>query len=248
MRESVFPRMTDEEKEAYVSQLLQQGLLKESDRLLWDTIQPERLKRMVHILHRRTRYVSVMMEAVDDGRNQSAVLRSADAFGIQDIHVVRGQTPFQPNPYITQRADKWLTIRRYETIASAVDRLQRKGYRVLASHLDDDAVPVHEIDLSEPTVLLFGNEKSGVSEEALEMANGTFVIPMQGFVQSLNVSVAAAITMSHVTQEAKKAAGTRYFLDETEKRNLLRQWLLAAARPQIRKQALKKSGGAGDAG
>ncbi|GAB7386282.1 hypothetical protein BSNK01_01170 [Bacillaceae bacterium] len=233
-RPSMVPPMTREEAETFLQQLVAEGLLKEEERWAWETMKPERLKRLYDGLNQRTRYVSIVLEAVHDSHNQAAVLRSADAFGIQDVYIVAGDTSFSPNRKVTQSAHKWLTILRRPDIRTTVLELKRKGYRVYASDLSKDAVPVDQIDLSKPTALLFGNEQKGLSEEAFSQADGTFVVPMHGFVQSLNISVAAAVTLYEVTKRARKIAKERYYLLPEEKQKLFREWFISAARPRIR--------------
>ncbi|GGK34044.1 hypothetical protein GCM10010965_28710 [Caldalkalibacillus thermarum] len=212
-----------------VKQLISEGFLTEKDDLVWKTLRPERLKRMYEVLKQRTRHIAVLLEAVDDGHNQAAVLRSADAFGVQNVSIVVGRAPFSPNRKVTQSAHKWLTIERQPTIEAAIKTAQERGYQVLASHLGADAVPLAEVDLSQPTVFLFGNEHDGVTEEALEMADGNFIIPMYGFVQSLNISVAAAITLHQATQRARELVGDAYFLTPQEQKELFHHWLITSS-------------------
>lgn len=205
--------------------LVREGILEPEDRPFWDLLTPRRARRMVEVLRQRTRHIALILEAVDAGHNQAAVLRSADAFGVQYVGVVQGRAPFRPNPEVTQGADKWLTVRRFQTIEEAIETMHAQGYRVLASCLDEEAVPLQAVDLSTPVAFLFGNEHDGVSDRALAMADGTFVIPMVGFVQSLNVSVAAAITVFHATQRARREVGDAYYLAPEEQRAVLRHWL-----------------------
>ncbi|MDQ0340140.1 tRNA (guanosine-2'-O-)-methyltransferase [Caldalkalibacillus uzonensis] len=221
--------MADNEREAIVAQLINEGLLTEEDDLVWKTLRPQRLRRMYEVLKQRTRHIAVLLEAVDDGHNQAAVLRSADAFGVQDVSIVVGRAPFSPNRKVTQSAHKWLTIERHPSIEAAVKQAQQRGYQVLASHLGVDAVPLAEVDLNKPTVFLFGNEHDGVSHEALELADGNFIIPMYGFVQSLNISVAAAITLHQATQRARHLLGDDYFLTTEERKELFHHWLVTSS-------------------
>ncbi|TCJ19918.1 TrmH family RNA methyltransferase [Rubrobacter taiwanensis] len=197
------------------------------EELLWGMVRPRRARRMREVLESRTRYVTVLLEAVDDGHNQAAVLRSAEAFGVQDVSVVEGQREFAPSREITQGADKWLTIRRYAETGEAIGALRERGYTVWGSRLDRGAVPVEGVDLGRPAAFVFGNEHSGLSEEALELVDGTFVVPMCGFSQSLNISVAAAITLFHVTRRARREAGERYRLSAADREGVVRAWISA---------------------
>jgi tRNA (guanosine-2'-O-)-methyltransferase len=220
----------------YIQTLLDAGVLQEEERWMFEMIRPERLMRLYQVLNQRTRYISVLLEAVDDGHNQAAVLRTADAFGVQNISVVAGNKPFEPSKNVTQGAHKWLTVRQKPNLQTAITDLKSEGYQIYATYLGDGAVPIDEIDLSKPTVLIFGNEHQGISEEAANLADGKFYIPMYGFVQSFNISVAAALTLQEVTKRAREAAKERYFLTDKEKRELFLEWILKSLRPQLRKQ------------
>ncbi|KXG08587.1 tRNA (guanosine(18)-2'-O)-methyltransferase [Anoxybacillus sp. P3H1B] len=234
--------MNDQEAKAFIEQLKQEGLLTEENQPIWEMIVPERLKRMYDVLNKRTRHITILTEAVDDPHNQAAVLRSAEAFGLQDIYVVTGQAPFQPNPFVTRNADKWLTVHQKSDISTAIRELQSAGYQVLASYLREGTIALHEMDVSRPTALLFGNEHRGVSEEALHLADGTFMIPMHGFVQSFNISVAAALTLYDVTQRARKQAGEAYYLTLSERKELYEKWMWQTLHPRTRKMMKMRLG------
>jgi tRNA (guanosine-2'-O-)-methyltransferase len=126
---------------------------------------------------------------------------------------------------ISQGSERWVTLRRHDDVPGAIADLHRRGYRVWASHLDPAAVPLEDLPLDRPTALLLGNEHEGVSPDGLAEADGTYVIPMRGFVQSMNISVAAAVSVHHVTRAAREVAGARYGLTATEKRELLSDWM-----------------------
>ncbi len=224
----------DRQKAELFRQLVETGILSPADRPFWELLTLSRLQRMLSVLRQRTLYIVVGMEAVDDGHNQAAILRSAEAFGVQEVAVVTGQAPFQPSERVTQGAHKWLTIRKYPSIHAAMDHLKRRGYRIWASRLDERAVPIDKVDLSRPAAFFFGNEHEGLSPEALRLANGSFIIPMVGFAQSLNVSVAAAITLFHVTRRARQEVGERYHLTPEQQASILRHWLRTAT-PAVRR-------------
>ncbi len=225
-----------DEKSLLFQRLVDRGLLTAEDRVYWDLLTLRRLQRMLDVLEQRTAHIVVGMEAVDDGHNQAAILRSADAFGVQEIAVVTGRAPFSPSERVTQGTHKWLTIQKYPDIRTAMEALRRQGYRIWASRLDADAVPLEEVDLRRPAAFFFGNEHAGLSAEALIHADATFIIPMVGFAQSLNVSVAAAVTLYHATRRARALLGDMYFLSPAQKRALLRHWLRIAT-PVVRRVA-----------
>ena len=235
MREGGFD-VTSDETTALFAQLVEEGVLTEADSVFWELLTPQRARRLVEVLKRRTRYITVVLEAVDDGHNQAAVLRSADAFGVQEVSIVEGRASFSPSEGVSKGAHKWLTIRKHPDIHAAVRFLREQGYRIWASRLDDNAVPLEAVDLSQPAAFLFGNEHAGLSEEALALADGSFIVPMVGFVQSLNISVAAAITLYTVTRRAREVAGDRYPLTTEEQRAVLQTWLRTAT-PKTRRVA-----------
>lgn len=232
--------MTTIPREDLVESLIQEGLLREEERFVCEWLTSERLMRLRDVLSRRTRYLTVVLEAVDDGHNQAAVLRSAEAFGVQDVTVIEGDKPFAPSKGVTQGSHKWLTIRRAPDIETAVRMLHGAGYQVCATYLGEGAVPIDDVDLSQPTAILFGNEHSGISEEAVRLADGTFYIPMAGFVQSFNISVAAAITLHVLTRKARQVAGDKYTLTPAEQRELFLQWVLKSLRGEMRQQARRR--------
>lgn len=225
----------EEQDLAMLEPLFFEGYLHENNQHIWEMILPKRLRRMYDILNKRTEYISVLTEAVDDGHNQAAILRSAEAFGVQNVHIVTGKTPFDPSRSISKSADSWLTLKKHQTIEGAIHELKNGGYQILASNLSKDAVPIQEIDVSRPTVLLFGNEQSGISEKALELSDQDFIIPMEGFMQSFNVSVAAALSLYEVTKRAREQAGDIYFLNEARKKELYHQWMMKTLNPRVRK-------------
>lgn len=240
MRVSTVRLQESGKENEFIQMLLKTGLLQEKERWILEMIRPERLMRLYQALNQRTRYISVLLEAVDDGHNQAAVLRTADAFGIQNISVVTRYKPFEPNKKITQGAHKWLTIRKKPDMQTAMKDLKSEGYQIYATYLGDGAVPIEEIDLSKPTVLIFGNEHRGISEETANLADGKFYIPMYGFVQSFNISVAAALALQEVTKRARETAKERYHLTDEEKRELFLEWIMKTLGPQTRKKVQKR--------
>lgn len=205
--------------------LVAAGLLAEADRALWALLSPARREGFLRALARRTRHLTVLLEAVDQGHNQAAILRSAEAFGLTEVHVVPGKHPFRPSRRVTQGAHKWLQVCFHPDLEAAATALRAAGYRLWATWLDPAAVPLEEVPLEEPVAFLFGNELEGVSGAARSLADGLFRIPTVGFVQSLNVSVAAAITLHHAAARARRRLGPAYGLPPAARREVLRRWL-----------------------
>lgn len=218
--------LSKEEQATLLEELLRTGVMKEEDRLLCSMLMPDRVQRMLEVLNTRTNHITVLTEGVDDPHNQSAVLRSADAFGVQTLHVVEGRAKFKPNSIIAKSADRWVDVVEHASIEEAIEQLKADGYQILATALSEEAIPLEDVDVSKPTVLLFGNEHHGVSERALAKADGNFVIPMQGYVQSLNISVAAAISLYDVTTRARHIVTEGYGLSIEDKQRVFKNWMV----------------------
>ncbi|MCS7176389.1 MAG: RNA methyltransferase [Candidatus Kapabacteria bacterium] len=156
----------------------------------------QRRDRIAEVLHRRQPDLTVVLENVHDTHNVSAVLRTCDAVGVLEVYLVYTVDPF---PEISHRtsasAYKWLILRRHRDIATCYAALRSQGYRIWATAVRSEVPSLYSLNLTLPTALVFGNEHRGVSEEALEAADGVFWIPQVGMVQSLNISVACAVAL-----------------------------------------------------
>ncbi len=203
----------------------------ESSRLveyLMDFVVEERKQTFLKIIENRTRYISILLEDVYQPHNASAVLRSCDCFGIQDIHVIESRTKFSPDKEITMGSDKWLNLLRYsgeKSLDSCIARLRQKGYRIVATtpHFDDCQLSEFDIEKG-PFVLMFGSELNGLSKRALEYADEYVKIPMYGFTESLNISVSAAIILQYFSMKIRE---TEIFwrLNNIEKDQIMLSWL-----------------------
>ena len=169
-------------------------------------ITERRRRRMVEVLERRQPDLTVVLENVHDPHNVSAVLRSCDAVGIATVHLVY---TVEERPELSRgvsgSALRWLDIVDHESVAACYAALREQGFTILATHLDENRVELFDLDLTAPTALVFGNEQRGVSEEAIEGADGTVIIPMMGMVQSLNISVACAVTLYEALRQRRAA-------------------------------------------
>lgn len=187
---------------------------------------PHRYRRVLEVLARRQPDLTVLAEAVHKPHNLSAVLRSCDAVGVPVVHAVRGRGPVPTFSATSASADKWVELRVHDDLDLAIDGLRAQGMQVLAAHLSEGAVDFREPDYTKPTCLLFGNEKDGVSPRAASVADHHIKVPMLGMVQSLNVSVAAAVILFEA-QRQRRAAG--YYgaprLPEAVRRELAVRWL-----------------------
>src|SRR5579863_929241 len=159
----------------------------------------QRLERVEEVVAGRTRSVVVVLDRLEDNFNMAAVLRTCEALGIQEVHVVENPDErFKPNGAVTQGCDKWLDITTYADFAACRAALKARGFSVWVSAVVPGAAPLYEARFEGRLALVFGNERYGVSKDVLQGADGVFWIPMRGFTKSLNISAAAAATLSHV--------------------------------------------------
>lgn len=170
-------------------------------RILRPLITEERVARIEEVLARRTRTVVPVIEGLVNMGNVSAVMRSADALGYQDFHVITGGESFKDSQRTSQGAEKWLDVYGWTSPAECAAYLKNDGYRILTTHLSTEARPIDAFDFTEKTALVFGNERDGVSEEMLSRSDETIILPIEGFVQSYNISVAAAIALYHAYRD-----------------------------------------------
>lgn len=188
---------------------------------------PERSDRLLQVLNKRQNNLAVVLENVFDPHNISAVMRSCDAVGIQDIYILNTRIPRHKKwgAKSSSSASKWLTIHQYTNAEQCFDELRRKYDKILATHLDSDAVSVYEVDFTQSVALIFGNEHSGVSEDIRKLADGNFIIPQAGIIKSLNISVACAVTIYEAYRQ-KLLAGhyDKRALHEIQYNALLKEW------------------------
>jgi tRNA (guanosine-2'-O-)-methyltransferase len=195
----------------------------------------ERKERIDRAVAGRTRTLVVVLEAFCDPQNVNAVLRTCDAFGVQEVHVIEGvMKPFDPNKKINQNVDKWLDVVRWRSTAECLSALKARGFRVCATWLGEGSCALADLSFAAPTALVFGNEHRGVSDEALALADARFAIPMRGFVQSLNVSVAAAVTLARAVERREAERGRHGDLSEAEAAALRERFYLVAVKQRAR--------------
>jgi tRNA (guanosine-2'-O-)-methyltransferase len=200
-----------------------------------DYLVPERKARIDAVVANRTRTLTVVMEAFCDPQNVNAVLRTCEAFGIQELHAVEGpMKPFDRNKKISQNADKWLDVRRWRSTKECLAHLRAQGFAIYVTHLGPGSRPLRDLSFAEKVALVFGNESRGVSDEAAGLADATFAIPMRGFVQSLNVSVAAAISISRAVERRVLERGRHGDLGEAEATALRERFYVLAVKQRAR--------------
>ncbi len=169
-------------------------------------ITERRRRRMVDVLERRQPDLTVVLENVHDPHNVSAVLRTCDAVGIATVHLVY---TIEERPDLSRgvsgSALRWLDVVDHDSVTSCYDNLRDHGFTIYATHLDENQVELFDLDLAAPTAVVFGNEHRGVSAEAVEGADASVIIPMMGMVQSLNISVACAVTLYEALRQRRAA-------------------------------------------
>ena len=187
----------------------------------------ERRQKIEAVLSKRQNDLTVVLENVFDPHNISAVMRSCDAVGVQEIFVLNSKIPRHKKwgARSSSSAAKWLSIHQFEDSGECFDALRKKYSAILTTHLSADAVSLYELDLTKSTALIFGNEHDGVSEEVREMADGNFIIPQSGMIRSLNISVACAVSLYEAFRQ-KHLAGhyDRLKLSASEYSDLSNQW------------------------
>jgi tRNA (guanosine-2'-O-)-methyltransferase len=161
-------------------------------------ILPERWQRFEQILEQRTRYLTVVLEDIYQPHNASAVLRTCECMGVQDLHVIENENEYNVNPDIVVGSSKWITIKKYNkekknNTLFCFRKLKEQGYRIVATSPHKDDCLIHDLPIDQKTALVFGNEGKGLSEYAMENADAFVNIPMYGFTESYNISVSAAL-------------------------------------------------------
>lgn len=181
-------------------------------------------KKIDQVLANRTQYITVVLENIVHPHNVSALIRSCDIFGVQTVHIVGQMKATTLNTSIAKGAEKWITLHRYNQITHCIEKLKKDNYRIVAATPHIRGYSLHELPMTKKTALLFGTEISGLSSQALNMADEYVYIPMVGFTQSFNVSVSAAICLYH-SMSILRQSNMPWQLSEREKKEIQRQWL-----------------------
>jgi tRNA (guanosine-2'-O-)-methyltransferase len=167
---------------------------------------PDRQKKIEAVASQRCFDISVVLESIYDRGNISAVMRTAEGLGFANFHVIETFEKFKEANRVTQGADKWVEVQKYKKTSDFIKYAKDNKIRICVTSLEA-AKPLHEIDFSTPLALVLGNEKSGVSAEMLEAADERVIIPMPGFVQSFNISVAGALSLYQIYQDRLRRLG-----------------------------------------
>lgn len=196
-------------------------------------ILPGRLEKIRSVLAQRTRHLTVVLEDIFQPQNASAALRTCECFGIQDVHIIENENSFEINPDVVMGASKWLSLYQYNqqehNTLQCLESLRSKGYRLIATSPIAGAQPLQQLDISQKTALIFGNELKGLSDQARQLAHGFIHIPMTGFTESFNISVSVAICLHHLSNRLRNSE-INWQLSPEDHQQLLTNWLKLSLR------------------
>ncbi len=216
--------MNKEEKQAFLEYLMQ-------------FITERRKQLFYEVMNYRTRHITIVLEDIYQSQNASAVLRTAEIYGIQDIHIIENRNQYKINRDVVLGSSKWINLYKYNTFENntlaCFENLREKGYKIYATTPHRDDVNLYDLNLNDKIALVFGSELPGLSKTAMENADGFVKIPMYGFTESFNISVSAAIFLSHLVERLHKM-DINWQLSEDERLNILVQW----AKNSVRKPEL----------
>ena len=187
----------------------------------------ERWAKIQQVVDLRNKSLCTVMEGIYDKGNTSAVMRSAEAFGYYQFHHIELQEKFKESKRVTKGADKWLLQKKWSDTKSCIQNLKDEGFKIYVTHLENGR-PIEDLDFSGPVALCFGNELKGASPELTDLADERVFLPMNGFVQSFNISVAAALCYYHIHKEHKKGHSGQ--LSPAEKEQLWALYLLKSSK------------------
>jgi len=213
-------------------------------------ITDQRKKKFEEVIRLRSRYVTVAVEDVYQPHNASAVLRSAECFGVQDVHIIENKNKYKPSEDISLGSHKWLSLQRHskaeDNTTACINELRKNGYRIIATTPHKDDCLVSELDLTKGKVaLFFGTEIDGVSQTILKAADEFVKIPMFGFTESFNISVSAAICMYELMQRLRSSE-VNWQLSEEEMIEIKLEWAKESVRSSdLLEEEFRKSKGMG---
>jgi tRNA (guanosine-2'-O-)-methyltransferase len=194
-------------------------------------ITPHKRAAIERVLSQRTRFFTVVLEDIFKPHNASAVLRTCDCFGIQDIHLIEKTDTYKINPFVTRGASQWVDLHKHYTASgSAVDQcfdtLHEKGYKIYGTSPVADSLSIHDLPLlpDQKIALVFGNEHEGISEELKSKVDGLVHIPMRGFTESFNISVSASIFLFELIKRASDFDSANFHISEEERSELRLRW------------------------
>ncbi len=202
--------------------------VKEQVEYLRNFVVDDKNRLFERLIRERTHYVTVVLEDLYQSHNQSAVMRSADCYGIQHVHLIENRNRYDSTSTVSQGAREWLTLHRHKELENntqaTLDELRREGYRIIATTPHTDDVTIEELDLSRgPMAFFFGTELTGLSDTVIAQADEFVKVPMYGFTESLNISVCAALVMYSVTRRLREST-LDWYLPEEQRDEVLFRW------------------------
>lgn len=194
---------------------------------LEEYVTPNKVELIAKVLAQRTRKVTVVIEDFYHPHNASAVMRTCDCFGIQDVYITQNLHEYNVNPNVVRGASKWLTIKKFEREATSTqkcfDELKAKNYRLIGTSPDPSQTSIRELDVAKPLAFVFGTEKDGISDFARDNVDELVHIPMYGFTESFNVSVSAALLLNEMVHKLRSLTND-WNLTEVEREELTFEW------------------------
>jgi len=188
----------------------------------------ERREKFEKKIQERTKHITIILENIYQGRNISASIRSADCFGIQDVHIIENNNLFNQDTSVSIGSEKWISLYRYnkkkQNTKDTINKLKRDGYKIIVTTPHAKAKTLYDLNVSNKKALLFGSEGDGCSEIALNMADEKIKIPSYGFSESFNISVSVALCLQHLTYKLRKSK-FNWRLTNKEKEKIILQWL-----------------------
>jgi tRNA (guanosine-2'-O-)-methyltransferase len=205
------------------------------------TVEPESLllevrkEKIDRVVEQRTRTFTVVLDRLEDSFNMAAVLRTCEAMGVQEVHVViNPEAPFLPNSRVAQGCDKWLDVKLYKSFAECREHLKQRGFALYASAIREGSTSLYSLRFDSKIAIIFGNERFGVSEEVLANVDGSFWIPMRGFSQSINISAAASACISRAIAWREEHLGKVGDLTAEEAQTLRERFYVLAVKQRKR--------------
>ena len=182
------------------------------------------------LVQNRTRHIAVVLEDIYQSHNASAVLRSCDCFGVQDVHVVETHNAFNPAEDVAVGSSKWVDYYKHPSILETYDSLRTRGYRIVATLPHERDTMIGDLDIRQPVALVFGTELTGLTKEAIDHADAYVKIPMYGFTESFNISVCAALSLFSLTERMRSDPSIAWRLTPDEQTTLKLFWAMQVVR------------------
>lgn len=192
---------------------------------LSDVINDDRIERLQEVLNQRTRYLTVVLDDIYQPQNSSAVIRTCECIGIQDLHIIEDRNAHKTSRDVVKGSSKWISLNHHDkNRIDCIKKLRDNDYKIVAMTLSEDSIPLESLPINEKLALCFGCEETGLDKEIEESADYKVQIPINGFTQSYNISVSAGISLYYLYNKIK-ATEQSWQLNNAEKEELLIDWL-----------------------